>query len=77
MKPITHRPVRMDQTSREQLRQALGKGHDLGAGARLLRDRIVRQRAALRRACPRSFRASRRRRIDRRSRRRCPEASSA
>jgi hypothetical protein len=39
MKPITHRPVRMDQTSREQLRQRLGKGYDLAAGARLLRDR--------------------------------------
>jgi hypothetical protein len=29
----------MDQTSREQLRQRLGKGYDLAAGARLLRDR--------------------------------------
>ena len=44
MKPILHRPVRMDQTSREQLRTALGKGYDLGAGARLLRDRIAKQR---------------------------------
>jgi hypothetical protein len=41
MKPITHRPVRMDQTSRDQLRTRLGKGYDLGAGARLLRDRIA------------------------------------
>ena len=42
MKPIPHRPVRTDETRRDaQLREALGKGYDLGAGARLLRDRIV------------------------------------
>jgi hypothetical protein len=45
MKPILHRPVRTDQASREQtgaqLRAALGKGYDLGAGARLLCNRIA------------------------------------
>jgi hypothetical protein len=42
MKPILHRPIRTDQSRRDaQLRDALGKGYDLGAGARLLRDRIA------------------------------------